>query len=141
LPALSARALCSNLALITKSSALGGADDIFSWLVANNRRFPDKVFIESIDQGKSISHGAMFRLSRQIAHYLRARGFKANDRVALLAGNSIEHLAVYFGVLAYGATICTINVERISLSHGAQQRRHHPRRRQYLSGRDRQYCA
>ena len=89
----------------------GAGESFLAWLEANNRRFPDKVFIESIDQGKSISHGAMFRLSRQIAHYLSSRGFKANDRVALLAGNSIEHLAVYFGVLAYGATICTINVE------------------------------
>ena len=88
----------------------GGAG-FLAWLEQNNRRFPDKTFIESIDQGKSISHGAMYRLSRQIAHFLAARDFKANDRVALLAGNSLEHLAVYFGVLAYGATICTINIE------------------------------
>ncbi|MBT4427408.1 MAG: acyl--CoA ligase [Rhodospirillaceae bacterium] len=89
----------------------GAGEGFLAWLEANNRRLPDKVFIESIDQGKSISHGEMFRLSRQIAHYLTARGFKANDRVALLAGNSLEHLAVYIAVLAYGATICTINVE------------------------------
>ena len=82
-----------------------------AWLEANNRRSPGKVFIHSIDQGKSISHGAMYRLTRRIAHYLHSREFKANDRVALLAGNSLEHLAVYIGVLAYGATICTINVE------------------------------
>ena len=89
----------------------GGGAGFLAWLEENNRRFPDKIFIESIDQGKSISHGAMYRLSRQIAHFLAARDFKANDRVALLAGNSLEHLAVYFGVLAYGATICTINIE------------------------------
>ena len=29
----------------------------------------------------------------------------------LLANNSIEHLACYFGVMAYGATMCTIHVE------------------------------
>ena len=86
-------------------------EGFLAWLSANNRNNPEKLFIHSIDQDKSISHGAMFRLSRQIGHDLAARGFKANDRVALLAGNSIEHLAVYFGVLAYGATICTINVE------------------------------
>ena len=34
-----------------------------------------------------------------------------NDRVALLANNSIEHLLCYFGVMAYGATICTVHVE------------------------------
>jgi len=96
---------------MSNKHAPGGGDGFLAWLEANHNRFPDKVFIESIDQGKSISHGAMYGLSRQIAHYLSARGFKANDRVALLAGNSLEHLAVYFGVLAYGATICTINVE------------------------------
>ena len=96
---------------MSNKHAPGGTEGFLAWLEANHNRFPDKVFIESIDQGKSISHGAMYRLSRQIAHYLSTRGFKANDRVALLAGNSLEHLAVYFGVLAYGATICTINVE------------------------------
>ena len=46
-----------------------------------------------------------------IASYLRAHGLVANDRVALLAENSIEHLACYFGVMAYGATVCTVHVE------------------------------
>ena len=39
------------------------------------------------------------------------RGLGRNDRVALLANNSIEHLVCYFGVMAYGATICTVHVE------------------------------
>ena len=38
-------------------------------------------------------------------------GSRRNDRVALLANNSIEHLICYFGVMAYGATICTVHVE------------------------------
>ena len=50
-------------------------------------------------------------LTRRIAAFLHARGIRTNDRVALLANNSIEHLACYFGVMAYGATICTIHVE------------------------------
>jgi acyl-CoA synthetase (AMP-forming)/AMP-acid ligase II len=29
----------------------------------------------------------------------------------MLSNNSIEHLTTYFGVLAYGATICTVHVE------------------------------
>ena len=41
----------------------------------------------------------------------RQRGLGRNDRVALLANNSIEHLLCYFGVMAYGATICTVHVE------------------------------
>ena len=31
--------------------------------------------------------------------------------MALLANNSIEHLVCYFGVMAYGATVCTVHVE------------------------------
>ena len=43
--------------------------------------------------------------------FLRERGLGPNDRVALLSNNSIEHLLCYFGVMAAGATICTIHVE------------------------------
>ena len=42
---------------------------------------------------------------------MRERGIGTNDRVALLANNSIEHLLCYFGVMSYGATICTVHVE------------------------------
>ena len=47
----------------------------------------------------------------RIAALLHERGIGSNDRVALLADNSIEHLICYFGVMAYGATICTVHVE------------------------------
>ena len=50
-------------------------------------------------------------LTGRIATHLRDQGVGANDRIALLSNNSIEHLATYFGVLAYGATICTVHVE------------------------------
>ena len=81
------------------------------WLEDNNRRFPDKIFIHSLDQDKSITHGGMYRLAARIARALNARGIGANDRVALLSNNSLEHLAAYIGTLARGATICTIHVE------------------------------
>ena len=47
----------------------------------------------------------------RIAAFLHSRGIETNQRVALLANNSIEHLVCYFGVMAYGATICTVHVE------------------------------
>ena len=81
------------------------------WLEDNQRRHPDKVLINAIDQEKSITHGEMYALARRIGGALSARGIGANDRVALLSNNSIEHLAGYIATLAYGATICTINVE------------------------------
>jgi long-chain acyl-CoA synthetase len=99
------------MAGMTNAAMSTGEEGVQAWLAANRRRAPDKLLIESIDQGKSISHGGMHRLTRRIAAELEARGLRANDRVVLLAGNSLEHLAVYFGVLAYGATICTVNVD------------------------------
>ena len=81
------------------------------WLESNNRRFPDKVFIHSIEQDRAITHGGMHDLARRIGRDLHARGIGANDRIALLSNNSLEHLAVYIAVLAHGATICTIHVE------------------------------
>src|SRR6266540_6224964 len=81
------------------------------WIAGAARRHPDKPCILSADDGRAITHGELHRLTSQIAAFLDARGIRANDRVALLANNGIEHLACYFGVMAYGATICTIHVE------------------------------
>ena len=36
------------------------------WLENNHRRHADKVFVEAIDQGKSITHGEMYALARRI---------------------------------------------------------------------------
>ncbi len=87
------------------------ADLLTAWLRNNARAAPDKAAIESIAQGKSISHGELYDLCAQIGGYLDDKGFRAGDRVALLSNNSIEHLAVYLGVMAYGATVCTVHVE------------------------------
>jgi acyl-coenzyme A synthetase/AMP-(fatty) acid ligase len=81
------------------------------WIDRAAERDPDKAYIVSVDDRRTISYGQLRRLTRQIATFLAKRGIRTNDRIALLAGNSIEHLACYIGVMAYGATICTIHVE------------------------------
>ena len=81
------------------------------WIEAAAARDPDKPYIVSVDDGRVLRFGELRLLTRQIAAFLHARGIGTNDRVVLLANNSIEHLACYFGVMAYGATICTIHVE------------------------------
>lgn len=81
------------------------------WLAAAADRFPDKVFINSVDQHKSITYGQFKEICDRMAQFLKARGIGPNDRVAMLSNNSIEHLGVYVGVMAYGATVCTIHVE------------------------------
>lgn len=88
-----------------------GANLLRIWLERNAARHPDKTFIHSIDQDKAITNRQLLETAQRLSGYLAAVGIGANDRVALLSNNSIEHLATYLGVMAHGATICTINVE------------------------------
>ena len=86
-------------------------DTVFAWLEKNAREIPDKIAIRSIEQDKDITYGELFSIANRIGSYYEAQGIGRNDRVALLSNNSIEHLSVYLGSLAYGCTICTIHVE------------------------------
>jgi acyl-coenzyme A synthetase/AMP-(fatty) acid ligase len=81
------------------------------WITRAAQRDPDKPWIVSADDGQSVSYRELREITGRIAAFLDERGITANDRVALLANNSIEHLISYFGVMAYGATICTVHVE------------------------------
>jgi long-chain acyl-CoA synthetase len=81
------------------------------WIARAATRDPDKAFIVSADDGRTLTYGQLRGLTGRIATYLRDQGVGTNDRIALLSNNSIEHLTTYFGVLAYGATICTVHVE------------------------------
>jgi acyl-CoA synthetase (AMP-forming)/AMP-acid ligase II len=88
-----------------------GSQLLRHWIDRAATRNLDKHFIISAEDGRTISFGQLRELTRRIATFLQARGTRANDRVALLSNNSIEHLICYFGVMAFGATICTVHVE------------------------------
>jgi long-chain acyl-CoA synthetase len=88
-----------------------GPQPLRDWIGRAARRDPDKPWIVSAGDGRTVGYGQLHEDNRRIASVLRARGIGRNDRVALLADNSVEHLACYFGVMAYGATICTVHVE------------------------------
>jgi acyl-coenzyme A synthetase/AMP-(fatty) acid ligase len=77
----------------------------------NAQAWPDRIYVHCIDQGKSITYGQLHRLSNRMARFLKERGFRADDRLLLLAENSVENLAVFVSVLRYGATIATVHVE------------------------------
>jgi acyl-coenzyme A synthetase/AMP-(fatty) acid ligase len=96
-----------------------GPNLIRNWIDRAAERDPDKAYIVSVDDRRTISYAQLQRLTRQVATFLAERGIQTNDRIALLAGNSIEHLVCYIGVIAYGATICTIHVE-MNRGHLAQ---------------------
>jgi acyl-coenzyme A synthetase/AMP-(fatty) acid ligase len=90
---------------------LAGPPLLRHWIDRAAARDPTKAFIVAADDGRTLTYGRLRELTGRIATYLRRNGVGANDHVALLSNNSIEHLAAYFGVLAYGATICTVHVE------------------------------
>src|SRR6266446_1542610 len=88
-----------------------GPDLIREWIDCAARLHPDKPYIVSVEDGRAITFAEFARLVRRIGRFLDRVGIGTNNRIALLAGNSIEHVACYVGVMAYGATICTVHVE------------------------------
>jgi len=81
------------------------------WIDRAARLHPDKPYVVSVEHGRVITFAEFARLVRRIGSLLNRAGIATNDRIALLAGNSIEHVACYVGVMAYGATICAVHVE------------------------------
>jgi long-chain acyl-CoA synthetase len=81
------------------------------WIVRAAQRHPDKPWIVSADDGRTLTYRELDEAAGRIAAFLHSHRIGSNDRVALLANNSIEHLLCYFGVMSYGATICTVHVE------------------------------
>ena len=80
-------------------------------LAKNAALFPDRIYVHCIDQDKSLTYGTLYGLSNRLSHFLKTNQIKANDRVLLLAENSVENLAIFVSVLRYGATIATVHVE------------------------------
>jgi len=81
-------------------------------LAAQAARFGDKPYMVSIDQDeKVLSYRDLWRLGNRMAHFFAQRGLKANDRVLMLAENSLEFVATFLGVQRAGGTIATANVE------------------------------
>src|SRR6478609_5813741 len=88
-----------------------GPELLRNWIARAAQRHPAKPWIVCADDGRTVTYRELHAATGRIAAFLRSRGIEANQRVALLANNSIEHLVCYFGVMAHGATICTVHVE------------------------------
>lgn len=72
----------------------------------------DKPFIVSVDQdGRSITFGALWRLSNRMARFLADKGIGPGGRIAVLTDNRLEMPVLYYAIQRYGAAFCTINVE------------------------------
>lgn len=88
-----------------------GSNLLLDWIARAAERAPDKPWVIAADDGRTVTYGELREIAGRFATFLRERGIGRNDRVALLANNSIEQLLCFFGVMAAGATICTIHVE------------------------------
>ena len=80
-------------------------------LLKNAEQWPERTYVHCVDQGKSINYGALYSISNRVAGFLNNRKIKANDRILLLAENSVENLIIFTSVLRYGATLATVHVE------------------------------
>jgi acyl-CoA synthetase (AMP-forming)/AMP-acid ligase II len=88
-----------------------GSNLLRHWIMRAADAAPAKPWVIAADDGRGLDYGALRETIGRFATFLGARGIGPNDRVALLANNSIEQLLCYFGVMAAGATVCTIHVE------------------------------
>lgn len=73
----------------------------------NARLWPDQTAL--IYEGRSIAYGEFGSLVRRTANALRALGIKPSDRVAILAKNSPEYLALYLAAGLVGCIAVGIN--------------------------------
>jgi long-chain acyl-CoA synthetase len=96
---------------VAPDAADAGPGLLRAWIDRAAELHPDKPYIVSADDGRSLSYGDLRRLVRGIAAFLRGQGIATGERIALAADNSIEHVVCYLGVMAYGATVCTVHVE------------------------------
>ena len=65
----------------------------------------------SADTGEGITWKELSKWIGRLAVFLGGHGIQANDRLVVLGKNSLEHLILYYGIQAYGATYCTINTD------------------------------
>jgi len=72
-------------------------------------QFKDKEYIVSIDQEKTLTFNQLEIESHRVADFMQCQGVKKNDKITLIAKNSIEAMIIFFGVLRYGAIINPIN--------------------------------
>lgn len=88
-----------------------GFETVRAQLDRNAEKFGDRVAIHDITDGRTLTWAELHAWTTRVAHLMQVMGMEANDRVAVLGGNSLENLILYFGIQAYGATYCTINIE------------------------------
>jgi len=82
-------------------------------LKQNARLYPDEIALIELHPGKNIRKTVTWRefneQANRVANALTARGIKKDDKVLHLMMNSIDWLAVYFGIIRTGAWAVPLN--------------------------------
>tara|TARA_B100000686_G_C16799028_1_gene984518 strand:- start:1712 stop:3289 length:1578 start_codon:yes stop_codon:yes gene_type:complete len=84
---------------------------VLELLRKNASDFPEETCLISIEQNNSLTWRDLYKLSNQLSAWLHEKHIGANDRILVLADNSLETLVLYYGVQRHGATFCCVNVE------------------------------
>jgi acyl-CoA synthetase (AMP-forming)/AMP-acid ligase II len=80
-------------------------------LAQYRRRDPDKLAVVDLDQGSSISFGALDRAVTDIAAALKERGVGNGARVLLLSDETLEKLLIWLACWRLGAVVAPLNIE------------------------------
>ena len=80
-------------------------------LARYRRRDPDKLAIVDLDQGASISFGALEAAVTDIAAALKRNGVGRGARVLLLSDECLEKLLIWLAIWRLGAVVAPINIE------------------------------
>lgn len=62
-----------------------------------------------VADGTAWSYADMWQDARRVASFLRGKGLQRGDRVALVADNSPQYVAVFYGVLLAGGAVVPMN--------------------------------
>lgn len=84
-----------------------GDHTVGRWVTESARRQPAKVAID--DRGVRITYGELDRRSDELAAAFARAGFGPGDRVATLAGNSADHVVVFFACAKVGLALVPLS--------------------------------
>lgn len=69
----------------------------------------DRVALIDATRGEQCTYRALHALAEQWAGALQALGVRRGDRVGVLAGNRVHHVALFFGATRIGASLVPLN--------------------------------
>lgn len=81
----------------------------YDWLDQHESVRPNKVAIQDLDAGTSLTYSELNDRARRLAGYLQAQGVKKGERVALLTRNRPEFFEAQFACAKIGAICLPLN--------------------------------